>query len=1224
MLRRAPGIVIAMLLCCIACMCAATPALAVSGPDLTVTQTDNTASGVTTLGSNWNWALRVANGPSATMAVLPAGSTILSDDLDTGGGVVSYGTPVVSNLQSISGSILCTITANKLTCKANGTNVDISAGGGFTVTITATPISTGTFSSPKLFGGCSVDPGTVVAETNENNNDCNSDSVAVTAPELQVNQTDDASGGVDQGRSWNWVLNVTNDGSAPAVFTSGMTLLQDDLDASGGLTYGTPVVRNITDVGTSANILCSIDAAQTLKCIANGGSVTVGALTGAFEVDIPVTGNQTGSFLSPRDTGSCRVDPNAAIDESDPTNNDCSPDAVAVYRPVNLGVTEIASPDPTITGGSNGGTDNLTHTIVLTNHGPTATTSAQVLVDLTNALPPSVQLDSATATAGSFDPGTGFWTVGHLNNGESVTLTLTFSVGASAPDNEKIVTGVAASTTEPYTIDRDSTNDNASVVTTVIGAETPQTVSISPGAKDFGNERLNSTSGPQTFSVTNNGGTDLHVSAATITGGDSAQYVISNNACNGATLASNQHCTVDVSFRPTTTGAITTAYFEVASDAQFSPSDVVLHGTGTISAVSTAPSSHLFGNQTVGIASATQTFTIANSGGGALGNLSITPGGSDGAQYIITNNTCPATLPASTSCAVGVAFKPKTVGAHNSATLDIASDDPAGTVHLALSGTGIAPVVSPSPTSVDFGNKRVGTTSAAQTFTITNTGNGPLTITSAAVAGSDAAQYMASNNGCVTTLAVNDSCSVDISFRPTSAGTHDATLDIVSNDPNGTLHLPLTGVGIQSVLSPSMTAHDFGSRRIGTTSAAQRLTITNSGNDTLGIAQVALSGGDAGQYVMSNDTCSSTQIVARAKCTMDVAFKPTSLGPHPAASLDIPNDSGSGVAHVTFTGTGTQPALSTSVTALAFGGQRVGTTSASQRITVTNTGAGALDVSAVSLLGSDAADYMLAADYCSGRAVAPGLSCTIDVVFVPGGTGAHAATLAIRSDAPTSPDQVSVSGSGTVPAIALTPSRKDYGAVTIGTSSAPGTFTVSNPGTSGLTISAASLTGADARHYVRSSDGCTGRVLAPNATCGVQIVFRPTSVGTHNGAVLQVVSDAGAAPASLAGRALAPSNVFTVTHVKLAKNGTAQFDIAVRAPGLITATTSAPKTRVFGQARVRAGRAGRVHIKINPGRAGRKLLKRRHVTIRVQLSVGFTPTYGTVRKLNVRGLVVKK
>jgi uncharacterized repeat protein (TIGR01451 family) len=1219
-LRRAPGILIATVCACLALAGTATPALAVTNPDLTVSAT-NSVSGATTLGHNWTWTLHVANGPaSASVAVFGNGQTILSDDLENSG-LLAYGVPAVANATSVTGSISCSIALNKLTCKANG-SVDVWGGGSFDVTFTSTPSYTGTFSNPRLFGTCQVDPNNVVSETDESNNGCNSDSVFVTAPELQINLADDVGQNIDQGGSWNWTLSVTNTGSAPAVFPAGTVLLQDDLDASGGLTYGTPTVKNAQDI--TGTIACSIDVSDTLTCKASGGPVSIGDTSGAFDVNLPVTGTQTGGYLSPRDTGICRVDPNTAIVETDPTNNDCSPDQVNVYRPVNLGVTDVGSPDPTITGGANGGTDNLTHTIVLTNYGPTATTGARVLVDLTNALPASVQLDSASATAGSFDQGTGYWTVGSLANGQSVTLTLTFSVGASAPDNEKIITGAAAGDTEPFTIDRDSTNDDAALVTTVIGAETPQTVSISPGAKDFGNERLNTTSAPQTFTVANNGTSDLHISTATITGADAAQYTTSSNGCDGATLTAGAHCTVGVSFHPTTTGAITTAYFEVASDAQFSPSDVVLHGTGTISAVSTSPSSHLYGNQIVGTASAPQTFTITNSGGSSLGNLSITPGGSDGNQYTITNNTCPATLAANSACTVGVAFSPTTAGAHNSATLDVASDDPSGTVHLSLSGTGIAPVVAPSPSSADFGNRRVGTTSAAQTFTITNTGNGPLTITGASVGGTDSANYVTSSNGCVTTLAVSGSCSVDVAFAPTSAGTHNATLDIVSNDPTGTTHLSLTGVGIQSVLSPSMSSHDFGSQRIGTTSAAQRLTITNAGTDTLGVSQLALSGSDASQFTMTNDTCSSTQILPGSKCNVDIAFKPVSLGAHPSASLDIPNDSGSGVVHVGLSGTGTQPALSLSTRTQDFGGQRVGTSSSTRRVTVTNSGAGALDISAVSLIGGDADQYTLASDYCSGRAVAAGTSCMIDVMFLPGSTGTHPTTLAIRSDAPTSPDQVSLTGSGTVPAIALSPTRKDFGAITVGTSSPAATFTISNPGTSPLTISTASLTGADASQYARAADHCTGKALAPNATCAVQVVFRPTSIGTHAGASLVLTSDAGTVRASLSGRAIAPSNAFTVAHVKVQKTGVAQFDITIHAPGIVSAVTTVTKIAVFGQTRVRARGAGTVRINVSPGKAGRKLLKRRHVKLRVRLVVSFTPTLGAARKLSVRGLNLRK
>ena len=89
------------------------------------------------------------------------------------------------------------------------------------------------------------------------------------------------------------MLNVSNvDGTAPAVFASGAILLQDDLDTSGGLSYGPPTVDNVNDVGNEANVHCAIDASETLTCTEVNGPVTLGAGDGSFNVTVPVTGNR--------------------------------------------------------------------------------------------------------------------------------------------------------------------------------------------------------------------------------------------------------------------------------------------------------------------------------------------------------------------------------------------------------------------------------------------------------------------------------------------------------------------------------------------------------------------------------------------------------------------------------------------------------------------------------------------------------------------------------------------------------------------------------------------------------------------------------------------------------------------------------------------------------------------------------------------------------------------
>ena len=264
-----------------------------------------------------------------------------------------------------------------------------------------------------------------MGESDETNNDCASDSVAVRAPDLSVGQSDDAFGQVNQGGAWHWVLTVANTGDADATFAPGATIVQDELDNSAGLTYGQPTVQDVNAVTNSGNITCSISSAKTLTCTASGSPVTVSSGTGTFDVSILVTPSQNGAFTSPRPSGACQADPSNAIVESDETNNDCrsadivdpSRDAVAVYSSVDLGVTNVASPDPNVVAGSLGGADNLTHTLTLTNHGPDPTIGATVTIDFgTEGLPAGVQLASATPSAGSYDAVNGIWTVGSLAN----------------------------------------------------------------------------------------------------------------------------------------------------------------------------------------------------------------------------------------------------------------------------------------------------------------------------------------------------------------------------------------------------------------------------------------------------------------------------------------------------------------------------------------------------------------------------------------------------------------------------------------------------------------------------------------------------------------------------------------------------------------------------------------------------------------------------------------
>ena len=324
--------------------------------------------------------------------------------------------------------------------------------------------------------------------------------------------------------------------------------------------------------------------------------------------------------------------------------------------------------------------------------------------------------------------------------------------------------------------------------------------------------------------------------------------------------------------------------------------------------------------------------------------------------------------------------------------------------------------LSPSPTSWDFGDQRVGTTSGARTFTITNTGDETLTITNASLGDPSPDEFVESGDNCSgANLAANETCTVDVAFKPSGTGATTASLDITSNAPSSIDHLALSGTGVESALSSSPGSRAFGNQRVGTTSASQTFTITNVGTDTLRIVSAGLAGGDAGQYVESNDHCSGQQIAVNGTCTVDVAFRPTSTGDHDNASLDITSDAPSSVDHLGLSGTGLQPAVSSSPGSQDFGNQRVGTQSEAQTFTITNTGTDTLNISSLALAGADAGQYVKSNDHCDNQAIAPNNACTVDVAFKPTSTGAHdSASLDITSDAASSAHHLPLQGTGTL------------------------------------------------------------------------------------------------------------------------------------------------------------------------------------------------------------------
>jgi Abnormal spindle-like microcephaly-assoc'd, ASPM-SPD-2-Hydin len=218
---------------------------------------------------------------------------------------------------------------------------------------------------------------------------------------------------------------------------------------------------------------------------------------------------------------------------------------------------------------------------------------------------------------------------------------------------------------------------------------------------------------------------------------------------------------------------------------------------------------------------------------------------------------------------------------------------------------------SPSSSSLTFAAQTVNTTSAAQTVTLTNSGNTTLTISSIA-----ASTDFAETNTCGASLAVGANCTITVTFTPTATGERTGTLTITDNASNSpqTVTLDGTGTAPQSA-TPAVTLSanslTFDPQTVGTTSPAQTMTLTNSGNAALTITSITASGDFA-----ETNTCSAI-LAAGTSCTISVTFSPTATGTR-TGTLTITDDASGSPQTVALNGGGSSVAVSSGSSGLTM------------------------------------------------------------------------------------------------------------------------------------------------------------------------------------------------------------------------------------------------------------------------------------------------------------------
>lgn len=262
----------------------------------------------------------------------------------------------------------------------------------------------------------------------------------------------------------------------------------------------------------------------------------------------------------------------------------------------------------------------------------------------------------------------------------------------------------------------------------------------------------------------------------------------------------------------------------------------------------------------------------------------------------MTHN-CGSGLGVGGNCTLNVTFTPAAIGTRPG-SITINSNAPGTPHNIALTGTGQGSTSVASPTTLSFTSQGVGTTSAAKTVTLSNTGGAVLNISNKVANG----DFAISASSCGATLAQASSCSISVTFKPTTVGTHLSSL-VISSDalasPSTTVSLSGTGVAV-ALVSLNPTSLSFAAQTVGSPSAGQTVVLSNTGGAALTFTGIA----GSGDFGVTNN-CGGG-LGAGGSCSLNVIFAPTVIGARSGSIIINSNAVGSPTS-LSLTGSGRSP-----------------------------------------------------------------------------------------------------------------------------------------------------------------------------------------------------------------------------------------------------------------------------------------------------------------------------
>jgi hypothetical protein len=469
---------------------------------------------------------------------------------------------------------------------------------------------------------------------------------------------------------------------------------------------------------------------------------------------------------------------------------------------------------------------------------------------------------------------------------------------------------------------------------------------------------------------------------------------------------------------------------------------------------------------------------------------------------------------------------------------------------------GPGPVMTVSATSLNFGATMIGSTSAPQTVTISNTGQGPLQLGIQTVDGSAQSGYLATGaaspflvtNNCGATLAPNSSCTLTVSLQPFPSPPNcnvangcdpqpDSTTIIIQNNaPSGTQTVALTGtsgvgpvvaIAPRAITFPPQIAGTSSAMDLGTPGATQYVQISNLGDINLVLASATLGGPNAADFQLTNQCPPALPPGFESSCQLSIVFSPAASATGTrTATLNLVDNAADSPQSIPITGSvaGATAAFYVYPNPITFGYALIGGPTYADQVTadITNVStATQVLVTGVTIGGPNAADFNLRPNGFIGVSANEG-----EMIFyfnpTSGPHGPRTATATLITSPPTTglapiPLQ-GVAATSTDPGISIytNPSPLDLGSVQVGQSSqSVSTYlTIGNLGNTcpanvnppcGGSLVVSSIVAGLSDYTVVGVTGfpayCTTTfplTLPPQSQCGYNVVFAPTQAGARN------------------------------------------------------------------------------------------------------------------------------